>query len=235
MIAQQTVAHGAYPYVALRVLDHVGGDIDAAADARGHRGDRQFAELARLWVHARDGLVEGRDEHLPVVELEQRGDEAEVGIEGLSYDGFPASGEFNDVVRAGGSPYRTIVCLFEIHHAGGKHLIEDAELSTLIATFQDAVYGGEPDLPVTVAEDVGNVWMSLQTDVLGQLFVRMVDEESAVEGGDPEVAIDVGGKCQRAGASDGAAQVAVAAAEFLLIVVVGTESFVVGAEPDVAT
>ena len=138
VIAQQAVADGAYPHVALGVLEHVGGDIDAAADARGHRGDIEFGELARLRVQAGDLLEEGGDEHLAVVELEQGGDEAEVGIEGLLHEGLVAAGgEAEDVVGAGGCPHGAVVGLAEVHRGERGPLSEDGEAAAVVAAFQD--------------------------------------------------------------------------------------------------
>ena len=88
IVSQQTVAHGSYPHIALGILQHIRGDIHTTADALCHRGDIDLGEFPCLWIQAGDGLIEGRDEHLSVVEFQQRGNEAEVGIEGLFHDGL---------------------------------------------------------------------------------------------------------------------------------------------------
>ena len=154
VVAQQTVAHGAYPHVALGVLQHIGGDIDAAADALCHRGDIEFGELPRLGVHLKNLLEEGGDEHLSVAESQQRGNEAEVGIEGLSYEGRATAGESHDVVAAGGCPDRAIVGLFEIHHASCGRLMEDGQAGAVVAALQCHAARGEPEIAVAIAEDM---------------------------------------------------------------------------------
>ena len=59
VIAQQTVAHGAYPHVALLVLMHVCGDIHTATDTLLHIWDLHLRQFARLGIHPQDVLIEG--------------------------------------------------------------------------------------------------------------------------------------------------------------------------------
>ena len=248
VVAQQSVAHGAYPHVALRVLQHVGGDVDASADALCHRGDVEFAELARLRIHLRDLLEEGGDEHLSVSQFQQRGYEAEVGIKRLlhnrlrlllSFSPYSFSPKSHDIIRARRDPHGAVVSLFEVH--GAKHgcLAEYGEPPSLVAAFHHDAGRGEPEPSVTVAEDVrhGVLLFARRQSFEGDEFclpaVEMVDVEPLEQGADPEVLLSVCGDGEHAGVVDHAVQVAVRAAELLLIVVVGEETFVVGAEPHV--
>ena len=51
VIAQQTVAHGSYPHVALLVLMHVCGDIHTATDALLHVRNLHLRQFASLGIH----------------------------------------------------------------------------------------------------------------------------------------------------------------------------------------
>ena len=240
VIAQQTVAHGTDPHVALLILVHVGGDIHAATDALGHRRDVELAEFASLRVQAHDLLVEGGDEHLSVVQFQQRGDEAEVGIERLLDDRLRLSqGEAYDVVRTGRGPHGTVVRLLEVHRGEHGPLAEDGEAPAVIAALHHHTGRGEPQQSVAVAEDMGDGILlfacrqPFQGDEFRLLGVQMIHVQSLEQGGYPEVLLTVCGHGEHAGVVDHTVQVVVRTTELLLIVVVSEETLVVGAQPDV--
>ena len=155
IVAQQSVADGADPYVAMTVLMHVGGDEHAAADAPLHVGNVELLELARRGVQAHDVLVEGSDEQLAVVEFLQRGDEGVVDVEGLLCFRLAAAWvETEDVGGACGHPYRAVVGLFEVHCHRYEPLPEDAQSLAVVAAFHNVVVGRQPQPAVAVAEDM---------------------------------------------------------------------------------
>ena len=140
IIAQQAVADGTYPHVAMLVLVHVGGDIDAAADALLHAGDFHLGELARLGIHPCDILVESGYEQLSVAEFQQRGDEGVVDVERLFSLRLTTAGmEAEDVGRARRHPHCSVVGLLDVHRHGHGPLSEDAEPMTVVAAFHDDV------------------------------------------------------------------------------------------------
>ena len=185
VVAQQSVADGADPHVAMPVLMHVGGDEHAAANAPLHVGDVGLVELARRRVQAHDVLVEGSDEQLAVVEFLQGGNEGVVDVERLFGLRLAAVGvETEDVGGACGHPYCAVIGLFEVHRHRHGPLPEDAQSLTVVAAFHDAVVGRQPQQAVAVAEDMVDGILRLSDGqsgnlhLLGLLCGGMVDEDA---------------------------------------------------------
>ena len=198
VIAQQAVAYGAYPHVALLVLMHVGGNKHTAADTLLHVWNLQLRQLARRGIHPCDILIEGGDEHLAVAELQQRGYEGIIHVERLLCDGLTAVGtEAEDVGGARCHPHRTVIRLFEVHGHRYGPLAEDAQPLSVVSALHHDVGGREPQQSVTVAEDVVHGILRLSG---GQAFdnhrlcllrVAVIHEHTLRHGRDPQVLLFV--------------------------------------------
>ena len=219
---------------------HVGGDIDTTKDATCHIGNLKLAEFPRLGLHTHNVLIEGRDEHRSIAELQQRGDEGIIDIESLTRLHLVAAWtESEDVGTAAGCPHRPVVSLFEVHRHGHKPLSEDVKARPVVTGLHHDIGGGEPELSVTIAEDMGHCvlrltsWQSLDGDLLGLLRGSMIHEDTLHQGGDPQILLLVHRHSEDGGVRDDTVQVVVATSELLLIIIVDKETLVVGAHPDV--
>ena len=127
-VAQQTVAHGADPHIAVGILIHIRRDEHAATDALLHVRYLECGQLTRLGVQSHDVLEESRDEHRAVAESLQRGDESIVDVKRLFGLGLTAPWtEAVDIGRTGCHPDSAIVRLLEVHRHRHRPLAEDVQ------------------------------------------------------------------------------------------------------------
>ena len=194
VVAQQTVAHSAYPHISVLVLMHVGGDVYATTDALLHVRDFQLCQLARLGIHPRDVLVEGRDEHLSVVQLQERRNEGVVHVECLLGLRLTAARmEAEEVGRARCHPHRPVVRLLEVHRHRHGPLSEYVQSRAVILALHHDVGGREPQPSVTVAEYMGHGILrlaggqSLDDHLLCLLRMAVIHEYALRHGRYPQV------------------------------------------------
>ena len=69
MIAQQTIAHGTNPDIAISILMHIGRDIHTTTDTTLHAGNIHRTQLPRLRIHFHDRLIESRYQHRTILQL----------------------------------------------------------------------------------------------------------------------------------------------------------------------
>ena len=145
--------------------------------------------------------------------------------------------------RARRCPDGAIVGLLKIHRHGHRPLAEDIQARAASRPFVAALHhdigGREPHQSVAIAEDMGDSVpfligrQSFNHNLLSLFGGCVIHEEAFCHRRYPEVLLLIGRHCDHRRVLDDAVQIAVAAAELLLIVIVGKEAFVVGAQPNV--